>query len=380
MEQPRNRGTILIVDDIPTNLEVLMQFLEGAGYQVLVATDGESALEQVSYAPPDIILLDVVMPGIDGFETCRRLKTDSLTQEIPVIFMTALSDTVDKVYGFELGAADYITKPLQQEEVVARVNAHLTLHRQKQEIERLRQQERQYYERLTKIKDNILSTASHDLKNPLTSVLITLDIIRHYLPVEDQRVREKLEVIQQEADRMYNLIIQLLDIARLEADMGLQKNTVSLQDWVQANVHSVSPQVADKQLHLSTHLPNISVEVYCDVDRMNQVIQNLLSNAIKYTPIGGSIEITANLRGDELSVQVADTGLGIPQNDVLQVFDKFFRVNTRQHMAVSGTGLGLSIVKEIIQQHGGHVWVDSEEGIGSTFGFTIPHRMEAVKE
>ncbi|CAG0949769.1 partial Response regulator PleD, partial [Anaerolineae bacterium] len=164
------KGVILIVDDIPTNLEVLMQFLEGAGYEGLVATDGESAIEQVEYAPPDVILLDVMMPGIDGFETCRRLKANPVSSDIPVIFMTALSDTVDKVRGFELGAEDYITKPLHQEEVVARVTAHLTLHRQKQEIQALRQQERLYYERLAKIKDNILSTASHDLKNPLTSI------------------------------------------------------------------------------------------------------------------------------------------------------------------------------------------------------------------
>ncbi|MBI5930470.1 MAG: response regulator [Chloroflexi bacterium] len=366
------RGVVLIVDDIPTNLEVLMQFLEGAGYEVLVATDGESALEQVEYAAPDVVLLDVMMPGIDGFETCRRLKANPASRDIPVIFMTALSDTVDKVHGFELGAEDYVTKPLQQEEVVARVTAHLTLHRQKQEIQTLRLQERLYYERLAKIKDNILSTASHDLKNPLTSILITIDGIRHYLPKEQEVVHKKLDTLQQEANRMYNLIVQLLDLARLESDIILRKQSLSLYKWLNDNIYYVHPQVDDKQIQIKTELPEQDATVYWDNERMDQVIQNLLSNAVKYTPIGGTVEVSALIQGQDVYIQVSDTGLGIPSNDIPKLFTKFYRVNTRQHMAVSGSGLGLSIVKEIVQKHGGHVWVDSEEGIGSTFGFTIP--------
>ncbi len=366
------KGVILIVDDIPTNLEVLMQFLEGAGYEVLVATDGESAIEQVEYAPPDVILLDVMMPGIDGFETCRRLKMNPVSREIPVIFMTALSDTVDKVHGFALGAEDYITKPLHQEEVVARVTAHLTLHRQKQEIQALRHQERQYYERLVKIKDNILSTASHDLKNPLTSILITIDMIRHYLPKDQEIVLKKLDTLQQEADRMYNLIVQLLDLARLESDIILRREALSLFSWLEVNVNYAHPQVNDKQLEIKTQLPDDDITVYWDTERMNQVIQNLLSNAVKYTPIGGMVEVSAAVQGQDVHVQISDTGMGIPASDIPKLFTKFYRVNTRQHMAVSGSGLGLSIVKEIVHKHGGHVWVDSEEGIGSTFGFTIP--------
>ncbi|MBZ0304490.1 MAG: response regulator, partial [Anaerolineae bacterium] len=188
-----NRGVILIVDDIPTNLEVLMEFLESSGYRVRVATDGESALEQIDYAAPDIILLDVMMPGIDGFETCQRLKENPVTRDIPVIFMTALSDTVDKVRGFELGAADYVTKPLHKEEVVARVNAHLMLYRQKQEIERLRQQDRVYYEKLSQIKDDILSTASHDLKNPLAGFMASIYLLGQHLPKEDKKGRQYLD-------------------------------------------------------------------------------------------------------------------------------------------------------------------------------------------
>lgn len=374
------KGVILIVDDIPTNLEVLMQFLEGAGYEVLVATDGESAIEQVEYAPPDVILLDVMMPGIDGFETCRRLKANPVSSDIPVIFMTALSDTVDKVRGFELGAEDYITKPLHQEEVVARVTAHLTLHRQKQEIQALRQQERLYYERLVKIKDNILSTASHDLKNPLTSILITVDMIRHYLPRDPDIVYKKLDTLQQEADRMYNLIVQLLDLARLESDIVLRRQALSLTSWMEGNINYVHPQVDDKQLNVIAQLPEEDVTVYWDNERMNQVLQNLLSNAVKYTPVGGTVEVSAVVQGEEIHIQVSDTGLGIPVGDIPKLFTKFYRVNTRQHMAVSGSGLGLSIVKEIVHKHGGHVWVDSEEGIGSTFGFTIPIGEEILSE
>jgi signal transduction histidine kinase len=369
-----DRGVILIVDDIPTNLEVLMEFLESSGYRVRVATEGESALEQIEYAPPDIILLDVMMPGMDGFETCQRLKENPVTRDIPVIFMTALSDTVDKVRGFELGAADYVTKPLHKEEVVARVNAHLVLHRQKQEIERLRQQDRLYYEKLSQIKDDILSTASHDLKNPLAGIMATVYLLGQHLPQEDKKGRQYLENLQYDANRMYDLITNLLDLARLETGMALERQPVSLRKLLEKNISDVAPAARRKNIRLKVDdLPDETVTVNCDADRFSQVLQNLLSNAIKYTPEGGEVEVNAEVGRGEVWVKVADTGIGIPEEDLPRLFDKFYRVNTRQHMAVPGTGLGLSIVKEIIEQHGGRIWVDSELEVGSTFAVALPY-------
>jgi two-component system, sensor histidine kinase and response regulator len=268
-----NKGIILIADDVPMNLSVLMEFLESTGYKVLVATDGISAIEQAEYAKPDIILLDVMMPGIDGFETCARLKASEVTRDIPVIFMTALSETVDKVRGFELGAADYITKPLQQEEVLARVNAHLTLYRQKQEIQYLRQQDQLHYEQLVSIKDEILSTASHDLKNPLAAIMLSANLLRHYTPSSDTRTHKHLDIIQTEAVFMRELIINLLDLAKLEMGMGVQKQIVSLKDLLESSVSRAQSAAEQKQILLQLLLPENDITVNCDPSQIDQVVQ-----------------------------------------------------------------------------------------------------------
>lgn len=373
------KGTILIVDDVPTNLSVLMEFLDTAGYEVLVATDSESALEQAEYTLPDIILLDIMMPGMDGFETCRELKTRNTTKNIPIIFMSALSETVDKVRGFALGATDYIIKPLHQEEVVARVNAHLTVYRQKQEIERqkqeiedLREQDRIAYENLSHLKDEMLKTASHDLKNPLTAILMSVDSLQQLLNAEDKKVQTRLNNIQTAANYMHELIINLLDLARLETKVEVQKAAVPVQQLFDTSISYIRPLAAANEVLLNTALPDREIMVYCNSFQIGQVLQNLISNAVKYNHRGGSVEISAHTHETFISVQVADTGMGIPEKAIPHLFEKFYRVNTSEHRAVIGTGLGLAIVQEIIDQHGGKVWVDSEVGVGSTFGFSLP--------
>lgn len=367
-----NKDVILIVDDVPTNLSVLMQFLESSGYKVLVATDGESAIEQAKYALPHIILLDVMMPGIDGFETIERLKADDATREIPVIFMTALSDTVDKVHGFELGAVDYITKPLQQEEVVARVRIHLTLEHQKQEIQRLRQQDLAHYERLSKIKDEILATTSHDLKNPLTAIMLTVDLLHRQIAADQTHIHEKLDQIQNEANFMHALVSNLLDLARLETGVGLQKQWVSLFQLLERSVNHVASAATAKRILLRLQLPKGDVSLACDPLRIDQALQNLISNALKYTPEGGTVEVKVDVTEPQIQLEVIDTGIGIPEAAIPHLFDRFYRVNTREHMAVSGTGLGLSIVHKVVQLHGGSISVESTPGVGSIFRIALP--------
>ncbi len=366
-------GSILIVDDVPINLSVLMQLLGSVGYKVLVATDGESAVQQAEYAIPDMILLDVMMPGIDGFETCRRLKASPITRDIPVIFMTALSDTIDKVYGFQLGAVDYVTKPLQHEEVIARVNAHLTLHRQKQEIEQLRQQERLHYERLSQLKDQMLHTASHDLKNPLAVITTAVELLRRYNPSLDERTKEKLNQIEVSTAYMRDLIVNLLDLARIETGVGLQKQKILVKQLLETNVAQAVILAHEKGIAVQSQYLVNDMTIYCDPLLIGQVFQNLISNAVKYTPQGGApIQVSAEKRETEVSFNIMDHGIGIPESDIPHVFDKFFRVNTIEHRTVAGTGLGLSIVREIVQQHGGSLHVESQVGIGSTFSFSLP--------
>ena len=355
-------GTILIVDDMPTNLQVLTDLLVEEGFEVLVATDGESALEQASYAQPDIILLDVMMPGIDGFETCRRLKSQPDTLNIPVIFMTSLTDTINKVHGFEVGAADYVTKPLQHEEALARINAHLTLYRQRQEIERLHQQERRAFEQLSQMKDEILHTASHDLKNPISSITMSLHLLQRHLPAGDTEAQDYIHRIEGDVDRMLKLITNVLDLARLETGQALHKEAISLHYLLQENHSNFAAPAQQKDITLQLALPAEDVTLSLDPQRMSQVLQNLLSNALKYTPAGGTVTLEADMTASEVLISVRDSGLGIPAEDQPYVFDKFYRVKSAEHQQVSGTGLGLSIVKAIVEQHGGTIEVASTQG------------------
>jgi two-component system sensor histidine kinase/response regulator len=371
------RGVILIVDDMPMNLNVLMGFLENTGYKVLVAVDGESAIEQAEYAQPDIILLDVRMPGIDGFETCRRLKASELTGNIPVIFMTALSDVTDKVHGFEVGAVDYITKPLQQEEVVARVNTHLTVHRQKEQIRRLMDQDRIQYENLSYMKDQLLSTASHELKNPLASIMLSIDILRRTLPHEDLKALERLNLIQDSAHYMRDLISNLLDIARLETQAQLQKVDVSIRKLIEKGMSHQSTFASENGIALVGKMPDYDTVINCEPFQIDQVIQNLLSNAIKYTPSGRKVEVKTETDEHNVYIEVQDEGIGIPEPDLPFIFDKFYRVRSAEHRSIGGTGLGLSIVREIISQHEGEISVDSNPGGGTTFRFSLPLRHDA---
>ena len=214
-----NQNTLLIVDDIPENIGVLFRFLSSAGFKVLVAQNGEQALEMFNFVLPDLVLLDVMMPGIDGFEVCRILKSQENTSDIPVIFMTALSDTVDKVRGFNLGATDYVTKPIQQEEVLARIHVHLKLHKLQQQLS---YQNQQLQAQATELQQRNLElgafsrTVAHDLKNPLNVVKGYIEMLLSDYPLGtalDRDAIESLQLAAQASNKMINIIDSLLLLA-----------------------------------------------------------------------------------------------------------------------------------------------------------------------
>jgi len=213
------RATILLVDDNTHNLNVLLDYLSDSDFETLIAPDGERALQQIEYVRPDLILLDVMMPGIDGFETCRRLKANETTKDIPVIFLTALSETVDKLKGFEVGGVDYITKPFQYKEVLARVNAHLTIRRQEKQLQKKNRQ----LEELNATKDKFFSIISHDLKNLLAGLIsypeILQDKIETYSPDD---IKQAFDLIQRSHKKLYALLENLLTWSRIQ--MGVMKS------------------------------------------------------------------------------------------------------------------------------------------------------------
>lgn len=373
-----DQPTVLIVDDTPTNLGILFDYLGGAGFKVLVAEDGEGALQRANLVRPDIILLDVLMPGLDGFETCRRLKADEATRDIPVIFMTALSETVDKVKGFEVGAVDYITKPLQHEEVLARLNVHLTIYRLQKSLqaqnERL-QQEIVKRERLEESLRNqnaeldaFVHTVAHNLQNPLSMVITYTHILLEDL--SRMALADALEVLQrikQTGQKMESIIEALLLLA------GVRKEEVELSALPMAEIVAQACQRLELMIteyHAEIIQPASWPVVVGYAPWVEEVWVNYLSNGLKYGGRPPCLELGATPQADgQIRLWVHDNGPGIPPAEQSRLFTEFVRLG---EVGLKGHGLGLSIVRRIVEKLDGQVGVESQVGRGSTFYFTLP--------
>lgn len=353
---------VLVIDDNPTNLSVLFRYLNETGLKVLVAQDGESALEQIQYEPPDIILLDILMPGIDGFETCRRLKANPDTRDIPVIFMTAVADTKDIIAGFEMGAVDYITKPFHQEEVLARLNTHLMLQRQRMELYRL-----------DTMKNKFFSIVAHELKEALGSLVSLSGYLVMSAPEEDDnRIHRAAKMVESSVQNAIKLLENLLNWTKIQnGTMVFQPEIFDLQNIVLENIVLLRGIARHKQIDLS-HEVAANTLVYSDYKTTSMVLRNLLSNALRFTGNGGNVNISAKVLDFFIAIVVSDTGIGISKEDISKLFriDKKFRKNgtAGEH----GTGLGLVLCKDLVERNGGKIWVESEIEQGTTFTFTLP--------
>jgi signal transduction histidine kinase len=358
---------ILIVDDKPENLDVLIDYLDSFGFSIFVARNGEEAIKLAEKIMPDIILLDVIMPGIDGFETCRHLKENENTREIPVIFMTALSDTVNKVTGFKIGGVDYVTKPLQHEEVLARIRAHLTIRLQQKKLEKQNEE----LHKLNQEKNEFLGIVSHDLKNPLNNIIGIAEILKSFT---QDKAREWVTLIEADCKRMYELIIELLDINRLESGKtSLSLQRVELSFLLFESVYRHRLQAEAKQIQLHFERTEEKYHVYADKSATTQIFDNLISNAVKYSPSGKKVNIRIFQSEKLVRCEIQDEGQGITDKDQQKIFGKFARLSARPTGGENSTGLGLSIVKKLVEAMNGQVWAESEgKDKGSIFIVEFP--------
>ncbi len=351
--------TILIVDDTPANVSVLVDALADTGFQLMVAEDGEDALEQVRHTRPDLVLLDVMMPGLDGFETCRRLKADAATRDVPVIFMTALTDTAEKLKAFAAGAVDYITKPLQHEEALARIRTHLTLRRLQRELQ----------EQLA-LKERFMRIASHDLRNPLCLILVSGELARRRaVPPE---VLEYLESIHASARQMRAIIDTFLNLRRpgLEGAGGTARCDLPL--LASAVVAQHAPEAERKGLTLELEPPPALPPGRCDAGLVYQAIANYVSNGLKFTPPGGRVVVRLREAGLRLRVEVDDTGPGVPPDERAGLFTEGAKLSPRPTGGEESNGVGLSIVKQLVEAQGGRVGADFPEAGGARFWLELP--------
>ncbi|MEM7034475.1 MAG: hybrid sensor histidine kinase/response regulator [Chloroflexota bacterium] len=362
---------ILIADDAPANLQILSTMLQEQGYIVRAAINGKLALNSARVAVPDLILLDIDMPDLNGFEVCKQLKVRPSLQDVPVIFISALDELPDKVQAFRVGGVDYITKPFQLEEVLMRVETQLRLRRGMQEIEELREQEQRYFEKISQMKDDVIQHVSHDLRNPLTAVLMGAEMLRIHGRADDEKGIRLLNTIINGAHRMVTLTSDLLDLAKIETGRALSIETVDLNTFLANLVKPMKPLADEKGLDFVCELPGTAHTISIDSCELERAIQNLLSNAVKYTETG-SIKLRTSITPASIAIHVEDTGLGIPEKDIPHLFEKFHRVDTPKHSTIEGTGLGLSIVDSIVRQHQGQIKVESELNVGTVFSIILP--------
>jgi two-component system, NtrC family, sensor kinase len=398
MTQPID--SILIVDDVPTNIKVLFDLLTQTGFKVAIAKSGESALEKVREFHPNLILLDVMMPGIDGFETCRCLKADSATEDIPVIFMTDLTESVDKVKGLSLGAVDYITKPFQQEEVLARIKIHLELRRTR--IKLIQE------EKMASLGQMVAGVA-HEINNPINFIQGNLFPLKRY--AEDLlKLLECYEMHSPEAIPQVNALADEIDLNFLKQDLpqvleSMRVGTDRVYEIVRslrifsrldesdakvANLHDGldgTLMILNSRCKGQGSRPTIVIvknygdlpPIHCYPGQLNQVFMNLIANAIdaleesceSNPDKSPQIQITTAINPDRSSVtiRIADNANGIPTEAQHRIFDQFFTTK-----AVSkGTGLGLAIAYEIItKKHSGQLTFTSTLGVGTEFSIVIP--------
>jgi two-component system, NtrC family, sensor kinase len=420
--------TILVVDDNPTNIQVLFDLLSEVGHRVAIAKSGEVALQRFQSYRPDIVLLDVMMPGIDGFETCRRLKADPATSDIPVIFMTALSDTVDKVKGLSLGAVDYITKPIQHEEALARIQVHLQLSSTQKALE---QRTRELSEALDNIKQTqmhlvqsekmsslgqLVAGVAHEINNPINFItgnlipaeeyiqdmIAFIQLYRECYPQHHPKIQAWMEQVDIEyleedllklinsmklgCERICKIVLSLRNFSRLDE---AECKPVNIHEGIDSTI-----LILQHRFKAKSNYPTIQIVrdygilplVECYSSQLNQVFMNIISNAIdaleeqylQHSPSeaassSNTITVkTQQLSSQVISIHIADNGPGIPENICSKLFDPFFTTKP----VGKGTGLGLSISYKIItEKHRGKLYCNSIPGQGTEFIIEIPIRL-----
>ena len=378
-EAPGAARSILIVDDVSVNLQLVTTQLEARGYLALVARGGQEAIQRAEFAQPDLILLDVVMPGMDGFETCRRLKQSDATRDIPVIFMTALANTDDKIEGFRAGGVDYVTKPLNAEEVLARVDTHLTLYALRQQLASQNQQLRQEIAAREQVQaalrrsnaelEQLAYVASHDMQEPLRMVASYLQLVaERYGNALDADGHEFIGYAVDGAKRMQALISDMLTYSRVSTRARPFEPTDCARIVATAERHLQLAIEEGGAVITRGELPT----VLGDEVQYLQLFQNLIGNAIKFRGNAPPrLHVTAQPAEDGWCFSVADNGIGIAPEYFERIFVLFQRLHGRREYP--GTGIGLALCKRIVERHGGRIWVESTPGQGSVFRFTLPH-------
>lgn len=360
MSQRRSFGTILVVDDKERNIEVIGTTLAAIGYEIIPATSGEQALARIEARPPDLILLDILMPGMDGFEVCRRLQADPVYAAIPLIFVSAAYEKNVIVEALEVGGVDYITKPFNKPELCARVKTHLELKRARDQLHRLAEE-----------REEFIGMLAHDLKNPLFISAQMLNRKAHELSAgaADSAAR-----IQEGTERAFKFVDEfLLRTASDRIEAPVRMVEVDLGECVDSILRNHIDHAVRKDITIHWQKPESARTVRSDPSALSDAQENLVSNAIKFSTLGSSVWVS--LDPELPSIRVCDEGPGFTEEDKAKLYNRFVRLSAKPTGSETSTGLGLSIAKKLVEQIGGELNCESEAGRGAKFTVALPSEL-----
>ena len=379
----------LLVDDLEENLLSLEALLRREGLTILKARSGEQALEMLLVHDVALALLDVQMPGMDGFELAEFMRGNERTSRVPIIFVTAgVSDNQRRFRGYEAGAVDFIQKPIEGDILRSKANVFFELHRQRQQIAAQRDELAVSAEALKvadRNKDLFLAVLAHELRNPLTPLRLGIDVLKGS-PSADRAARTR-ELMDRQLSHLVRLVDDLLDVSRIsQGKIRLQKERVQVKDLIESAVEVSRPLIESGDHTLTVTIPSHPIWMDADKIRIAQVMGNLLNNAAKYTPPGGQISLQVSCEHDDVVIVVSDNGVGIPLEMQSHIFQMFAQIGEQFHRAQGGLGIGLALVKQLVAMHEGSISVQSGgAGKGSSFTVRLPglsdlNRQEALQD
>lgn len=360
---------VLVVDDVGKNLQLVGNLLKSEDVQTYFALNGANALVTAERNKPDLILLDISMPDMDGYEVAEKLKAKESTRDIPIIFLTARTQSDEILKGFDLGAVDYITKPFNSAELLKRVRIHLELKKSKDIIE----EQNSELLKVNDMKDKMFSIIAHDLRGPVGNFKTLVELLASNDPSYNETHKNQiLALLKQNAAQTFNLLENLLNWSRTQR--GVIKTTPELFD-----MNSLIGQIIDllstianaKDIKIS-NLTMEDIPVYADKNMVSTILRNLISNAIKFTKAKGRVNIAAYVHEEYAYVKIEDTGIGIRKSVLDKLFDNETLYSTRGTDNEKGSGIGLSLCKEFTERSSGKIWVESEVDKGTIFTFTLP--------
>ncbi len=387
--QPLQQPVILVVDDNPRNLQVISTMLTANGYKVIVASSGSSALKSLEMREPDLVLLDIMMPDMNGFEVCGIIKTNEQWKDIPVVFLTAKTDLSDIIQGFKLGAVDYITKPFRIDEVLVRINTHIELRQAKLQLEQKNQQLRALnmeletsritieedaakLKQMNEEKDRLFSIIAHDLRGPIRSFVSLAELfLNDAATMEPQLIRELASGMHQSALSLHELLENLLTWSLMQQEKAvIRKETINMKLAFDRAISLNQERIAAKNIVIVNKL-DAECSVKADENMVATIVRNLISNAVKFTPKGGSIMVSFRPAGNFVQFSVQDTGIGMSSDMISRLFDYDKKVCRPGTEGEPSSGLGLMIIREFVHRNRGEIAVESIVNQGSKFSFTL---------